>query len=201
MKVWLPAIHSGTGTDVFTVRLAKALVDRGIDAEITWFSRVFEFFPEMMRFTSPPADTDIIHVNAWAAVAFLGSGIPVVTTVHHLVHDPAFAPYRSTAQAFYHRWHLRHRDARAIRRSAVVTAVTPYVASTVTALFGRQDVQVVSNWVDTSIYRPAEEALPRILLKELPNFMQPRVIHWRDVMPVSPNGKLDRTGLYQELTA
>ena len=47
----------------------------------------------------------------------------------------------------------------------------------------------------------AEEALPRILLKELPNFMQPRVIHWRDVMPVSPNGKLDRTGLYQELTA
>ena len=47
----------------------------------------------------------------------------------------------------------------------------------------------------------AVEELPRILLKELPNFMQPRVIHWRDVMPVSPNGKLDRTGLYQELTA
>jgi len=45
------------------------------------------------------------------------------------------------------------------------------------------------------------EELPRILLKELPNFMQPRVIHWREVMPVSPNGKLDRTGLYQELTA
>ncbi len=47
----------------------------------------------------------------------------------------------------------------------------------------------------------AEENLPRTLLKELPNFMQPRVIHWRDVMPISPNGKLDRSGLYQELTA
>jgi acyl-CoA ligase (AMP-forming) (exosortase A-associated) len=45
----------------------------------------------------------------------------------------------------------------------------------------------------------AEEELPRKLMQDLPNFMQPKVIHWRAVMPVSPNGKLDRTGLYQEL--
>ena len=47
----------------------------------------------------------------------------------------------------------------------------------------------------------AEAELPRILLKELPNFMQPKKIHWRDAMPISPNGKIDRTGLYQELAA
>ena len=47
----------------------------------------------------------------------------------------------------------------------------------------------------------AEERLPRILLQELPNFMQPKVIHWREVMPISPNGKIDRTGLYAELAA
>ncbi len=47
----------------------------------------------------------------------------------------------------------------------------------------------------------AEQELPRILLKELPNFMQPKVIHWRQAMPISPNGKIDRTGLYQELAA
>ena len=46
----------------------------------------------------------------------------------------------------------------------------------------------------------AMEELPRKLMQDLPNFMQPKVIHWRDVMPISPNGKLDRTGLYQELT-
>ena len=55
------------------------------------------------------------------------------------------------------------------------------------------------------VVRPApgvsgvEEELPRILLKELPNFMQPRQIHWRAAMPISPTGKIDRTGLYQEL--
>ncbi|GGZ95164.1 acyl-CoA ligase (AMP-forming), exosortase A system-associated [Novosphingobium arvoryzae] len=47
----------------------------------------------------------------------------------------------------------------------------------------------------------AVEALPRILMQELPNFMQPKQIHWRDAMPISPNGKIDRTGLYAELTA
>ncbi|MEQ1540656.1 MAG: acyl-CoA ligase (AMP-forming), exosortase A system-associated [Novosphingobium sp.] len=47
----------------------------------------------------------------------------------------------------------------------------------------------------------AEHELPRILLQELPNFMQPRVIHWRTALPVSPNGKIDRNGLYAELAA
>ncbi|PNU05043.1 acyl-CoA ligase (AMP-forming), exosortase A system-associated [Novosphingobium guangzhouense] len=43
------------------------------------------------------------------------------------------------------------------------------------------------------------ENLPRKLMQELPNFMQPKVIHWREVMPVGPNGKLDRTGLAAEI--
>lgn len=47
----------------------------------------------------------------------------------------------------------------------------------------------------------ASEELSRILMQQLPNFMQPRKIHWRDAMPISPNGKIDRAGLYAELAA
>lgn len=47
----------------------------------------------------------------------------------------------------------------------------------------------------------AAAELPRRLMQELPNFMQPKQIHWRSAMPISPNGKLDRAGLYQELIA
>jgi acyl-CoA ligase (AMP-forming) (exosortase A-associated) len=47
----------------------------------------------------------------------------------------------------------------------------------------------------------AEEELPRKLMQELPNFMQPRQIHWRITMPIGPNGKIDRTGLAAELAA
>ncbi len=47
----------------------------------------------------------------------------------------------------------------------------------------------------------AAEQLPRKLMQELPNFMQPKQIHWRDAMPINANGKIDRTGLQQELSA
>ncbi|MDE2411967.1 MAG: acyl-CoA ligase (AMP-forming), exosortase A system-associated [Sphingomonadales bacterium] len=46
-----------------------------------------------------------------------------------------------------------------------------------------------------------KQELPRILMQELPNFMQPKVIHWRDAMPLSANGKIDRVALAQELAA
>jgi acyl-CoA ligase (AMP-forming) (exosortase A-associated) len=44
-----------------------------------------------------------------------------------------------------------------------------------------------------------QSKLRKALLRELPNFMQPQEIHWRDTMPLNPNGKIDRTALYREL--
>ncbi|HEY6964171.1 MAG TPA: acyl-CoA ligase (AMP-forming), exosortase A system-associated, partial [Erythrobacter sp.] len=43
------------------------------------------------------------------------------------------------------------------------------------------------------------EELPKRLQRDLPNFMQPQMIHWRDAMPINPNGKIDRTALQAEL--
>lgn len=45
----------------------------------------------------------------------------------------------------------------------------------------------------------AEEELRHNLLTSLPNFMQPKEIHWRSEMPLGPNGKLDRVALAAEL--
>jgi acyl-CoA ligase (AMP-forming) (exosortase A-associated) len=44
-----------------------------------------------------------------------------------------------------------------------------------------------------------EEELRRLLAKELPNFMQPREIHWRQALPLNPNGKLDRAALFDSI--
>jgi acyl-CoA ligase (AMP-forming) (exosortase A-associated) len=50
--------------------------------------------------------------------------------------------------------------------------------------------------------RRGEEAALRAFLKRtLPNFMQPGHIVWREELPRSPNGKLDRVELKNELTA
>ncbi len=45
----------------------------------------------------------------------------------------------------------------------------------------------------------AQDALPKRLAADLPNFMQPRTIHWREAMPIGPNGKIDRNGLAAQL--
>ena len=49
--------------------------------------------------------------------------------------------------------------------------------------------------------RGDEEALRAFLKRSLPNFMQPGAIIWRDELPRSPNGKLDRVELKNELMA
>ena len=46
---------------------------------------------------------------------------------------------------------------------------------------------------------PSQAGLKKHLARELPNFMQPRAIHWRESLPLNPNGKLDRTAVYNQL--
>ncbi|OCC23152.1 acyl-CoA ligase (AMP-forming), exosortase A system-associated [Croceicoccus estronivorus] len=46
-----------------------------------------------------------------------------------------------------------------------------------------------------------QDELAAILARELPNFMRPHKIHWRDTMPLNPNGKIDRVALAEELGA
>jgi acyl-coenzyme A synthetase/AMP-(fatty) acid ligase len=49
--------------------------------------------------------------------------------------------------------------------------------------------------------KAAEAELRAFLKRELPNFMQPSSILWREALPRSPNGKIDRERLKQELMA
>ena len=49
--------------------------------------------------------------------------------------------------------------------------------------------------------RGQEEEFRAFLKRQLPNFMQPGRIIWRDELPRSPNGKLDRNLLKDELNA
>lgn len=46
-----------------------------------------------------------------------------------------------------------------------------------------------------------DAGLQAALRRDLPNFMQPQAIHWRERLPLNPNGKIDRTALQQDLAA
>ena len=46
-----------------------------------------------------------------------------------------------------------------------------------------------------------EPGLRERLRRDLPNFMQPARIEWRDDLPRNPNGKLDRARIRAEVTS
>ena len=47
----------------------------------------------------------------------------------------------------------------------------------------------------------AQQSLEKALKRDLPNFMQPHSIDWRETLPLNPNGKIDRAALAREVGA
>jgi len=156
MNVWLPALRVGSGTDTFTERLAAGLLRRGIGVRVQWFPAAWEY--QLRPQVKPPAGCDLMHANSWHAELF-GGPLPRVSTVHICVHDPLAARFRSPAQALYHRYWIRRREAAAIRRSIAVTAVSHYTRVASLNAFGRflePRFRVIHNWVDTRCFAPAD---------------------------------------------
>jgi acyl-coenzyme A synthetase/AMP-(fatty) acid ligase len=67
------------------------------------------------------------------------------------------------------------------------------------AAFGVPDERLGQAIVLVVTGEEAEEKLRSYLRRELPPHMQPQRIVWKDMLPVGPNGKLDRTALKAEL--
>lgn len=154
IKVWLPAIQAGSGTDVYTRRLAAALERNGITAQISWFPLSHELLPFLLRRALPPLGTDIIITNSWNAFAFRHFGLPLVAVVHHCVFDPELQPYKNFSQTFYHRFFAEPREVRSLRVADAVVAVSHCVADHLRQKLGMNGVEVIHNWVDTELFKP-----------------------------------------------
>lgn len=160
MKIWFPAIRTGTGTDVFTTELAAGLRRRGIDTEITWFHHAFELAPFLLRGTTAPAGTDIVHANSWNGFAFARGHIPLVVTEHHVVLNPEFRRYQTWAQHLYHATAIRLYERLSFSSARVVTAVSGNTAADLKRVYRLDAVEVIPNWVNTEEFRPLS-ASPR----------------------------------------
>jgi glycosyltransferase involved in cell wall biosynthesis len=158
--VWLPTIRAGTGSDVFTERLCRGLNDRGIRSEICWLPARAEYLPWTVAKVRAPKWANIVHVNSWLPRRFWPAGLPVVATLHHLVHDPAYHPFRSVAQTIYHELLIRRRELASVRQADAVTTVSEFVRATVTAFSGREQISVIYNWIDANTYTPAKNQRP-----------------------------------------
>lgn len=152
--VWFPAVRAGTGADVFTQRLANALSERGMQAEITWLPPRAEYAPWTVPIPAPPVWANVVHVNTWLQSRFLPKKMPVVATIHHAVHHPDAWPYKGTVRAAYHRFWIAPNERRVLRRANRVVAVSRFVADTATQTLINLPIQVIYNGIDTDRYRP-----------------------------------------------
>lgn len=152
--VWFPTVRTGTGTDVFTERLAAGLQARGIRAAITWLPLRAEYAPWTVPVPEPPSWATVVHISTWLHPRFLPRHLPVVATIHHAVHDPALRPYKGFARAAYHRGWIAPRERRVLRRATRIIAVSRHVAGIARAALLDVPMQVIPNGVDTERFRP-----------------------------------------------
>lgn len=155
MRVWLPAVRVSTGTDVFVKRLAAGLRRAGHDPIVQWFPSSYELTPWLLKRVVPPLDTDIVHTGSWQGFACKRPGIPLIVTEHNFVDDPAFAPYRTAAQALYHRLFVCPNLRRSYEAADTIVAVSNYTAKAMRDALG-MTVRVVHNWVNTEQFCPSE---------------------------------------------
>lgn len=159
--VWFPTIRADSGTDIFTERLASALEKRGIRTEITWLPHHAEYAPWLVAKPKPPAWATVVHCNSWLHQRFISRDLPLVTTIHSCVHDPAFDQYKGWAQRLYHQYWIRSLESTSIGRANRVTAVSRYTASRTAETFGHAIITPIYNWIDTQAFRPSiQQRLP-----------------------------------------
>lgn len=145
--VWFPAVRAHSGTDVFTVRLARALQARGVRTEITWLPSRAEYCPWSVGIPAPPRWASVAHVTSWLHPRFFPGSLRVLSTVHFCVHDRLYQPYKSLIQKFYHSFWIRLVERSNLSRSSVISAVSGYTARQTERVFRISPIRVIHNGI------------------------------------------------------
>lgn len=155
MKIWFPIIQCGTGSDVYTERLALALRSYGISTVTSHHSQINEPFPFFLKGIRPPADVNIVHANSWSAFAFKRYGIPLVVTEHLSVFSESYKKYKSPLQHLYHTTAIRLYEYLSLSRADAITAVSHFTSKELPYNPWHLPIHTIHNWVNTSVFVPA----------------------------------------------
>lgn len=152
MKIWLPCIATGTGAEVWTRRLAAGLAARGHDIRLDLIAHRYQYLPWAAP-VREPAGCDVALANSWTGAAFARRA-PLVSVVHHVIHDPVLAPFKTPPQALFHRAFVKPMERAAIARARTVVAVSRTTAAAIAHHLGHGDAQTVLNGIDTAFFCP-----------------------------------------------
>lgn len=153
LRIWLPTVRSGSGADVFTVRLAEALRRAGHEPIVQWLPLRYEQAPWLLRRLPMPPGTDIIHAGSIQAFALKRNGVPLVVTEHQYLRHPAFMGYSKGLRKLYHRALLYRYMAWSYAAADALVAVSEHCAAAMREDLGKR-LEVIHHWVDLDVFRP-----------------------------------------------
>lgn len=151
-------IRGGSGADVFANRFATALQRHGIEVQISWFPRYFQFAPFLLSSIPPPRGTDIIHALSWSGFAFKRKSIPLVVTEQLDVLDPRYRPYKGYAQSAYHQTLIKTFVKASLNSAHAITAVSQTTANSLRRFFSTGEVHVIYNSIDIRVFYPHQNS-------------------------------------------
>lgn len=154
IKIWLPYVKAGSGTDVFTQRLAQGFRAAGLEAIEQEFPHRWQYFPWRLKYVKAPENTDIILTNSWNGFAFKRPDTKLVVLEHHCVFDPVYKKYRNPAQACYHEMLVRFFEKWSFQAADAVIAVSEYTAQSLKSSFKDCHPFVIYNGIETEYFCP-----------------------------------------------
>lgn len=157
MRVCYKQIRVGSGTDVWAESLASSLRKTGHEADILFYSKLFQITPHLLKIIDKKDVCDVVHVKTPEGFALKAGGIPLLVTAHLNVHDPAFTPYRSGRQRLVHPLWKRY-EKRCFEAADEITFPSRFTMESYQKTFGMTDGRVIHNGVDTGFYKPMDVA-------------------------------------------
>jgi glycosyltransferase involved in cell wall biosynthesis len=154
MKIAIRQVRGNSGIDVWAENLCRGFKSQGYHCNLDLQSALYQFFPFLVKIQKKDPDYDIIHGNTWNAFAYK-TAVPLVVTEHHIVHDPAFNPYRTLQQKVYHQWIYRC-EQKSLRVADAVTCDCEYTRKKLEEIFGYSTSRIIYPGIDTSLFKPVE---------------------------------------------
>lgn len=145
------------GVDFGIQNITRSVRQTGADAELLRLPHSYNFLPSLIPTGLPRGwwqGFDVIQGRSRVAFALQRTGLPTVTTVHHLTTDPALQSYSSLAQRLFYRLVESRYDRWSIERADAVVCVSRFTQRQVEETYGRRNTTLIYDGIDTDVFIP-----------------------------------------------
>ncbi len=148
------------GVDFGIQNITRAVQQQGLQPALLRLPEIYNFAPMLIARGLPAHwwdGFDLVQGRSRIAFALRSSGLPVVTTVHHLTSDPALQPYSSWPQRLFYALIESRYDKWSILNADRVVCVSRFTQQQVVQTYGRTDTVLIYDGIDTAVFTPTPD--------------------------------------------